>query len=523
MATARSDARPVTPAGRLGGGGWHRRLMWCLSLSAGFSAWLACPSWAAKWDIVPTLTVVETYTDNLNLSPDDTKQGDWVTQIIPGITVAATGPRARFNLTYAPQITYYARQEQYDQVFHQLNAYANAELVKQLLFIDAGANVTQYNVSLQGPISSSNINNTGNRATAGTAFVSPYILHDFGTTFRTGARYTYTEARSDSTSLTDSVGNRVDLRVASGTAYKLLTWFLDYSKEIIDYESRQTIGSEIISANTKVLVTPTLGLLASAGHENYTNNIARAPEGPMWSAGFDWAPSPRTRLIATAGERFYGDVYFLDFKHRTGRTTWSARYNQSITTTRSNLLIPATGSTSGFLDTLFLLQIPDPEARKKAVEDFIARTGLPSSLDSPINVFVDQLFLEKGWSASVGVLGVNNTLFANVYGLTTAGLDGNLVVPDAPNASIQTGTSLLWNWRLTARNAWNMGAGYSRYEIPFNGQINDLTNVTMGFTRQFQRRVSGSLGYRWQHNEVKTPGGGGYEENAIIAILRMRF
>ena len=525
MATARSDARPVvTPAVKPGGRGTRRRgLVWCLSLSAGFSVWLACPSWAAKWDIVPTLAVVETYTDNLNLSQDETKQSDWVTQIIPGISIAATGPQLRFNIAYAPQFTYYVRDKENNQAYHQLSAFGNAELAKQLLFVDVGANVAQYNVSLQGPISTSNVNNTGNRATVGTYFVSPYLIRDFGSAVRVDARYTYSISDSNDASLSDSDANRVNLRVASGPAYKLLTWYLDYMREIIDYQTQQTIGSEVVTANARVLITPTLGLLGSVGQENYTNNIGRAPEGLMWSAGFDWAPTPRTRLIATAGERFYGDVYFLDFRHRTGRTTWSARYSQNITTTRANLAFPATGSTSAILDTMFLSQIPDPVARKKAVEEFIARTGIPPSLDSPINVFVDQLFLEKYWNASVGVLGVNNTLFANVFGLTTAGLDGNLVVPNAPNASIQTGTTFLWNWRLTARNAWNLRIGFSRYEIPFTGQINDYTNVDMNITRHFQRRVSGSLGYRWQHNDSKSPGAGGYTENAVIGAIQMRF
>jgi uncharacterized protein (PEP-CTERM system associated) len=124
--------------------------------------------------------------------------------------------------------------------------------------------------------------------------------------------------------------------------------------------------------------------------------------------------------------------------------------------------------------------------------------------------------------ASAGILGVRNVLIANVFRLTSEGLAGDLVLPTAPNTSIQTGTSLLWNWRMTARNAWNLYAAYSRRESPFTGQIDKLTNVGMGLTRQFQPRLSGSLNYRRQQNDANFVGSD-YTENAVSASLQIRF
>ena len=152
----------------------------------------------------------------------------------------------------------------------------------------------------------------------------------------------------------------------------------------------------------------------------------------------------------------------------------------------------------------------------------MARTGLPPSLSDPINVFTSQLFLEKRWSASAGILGVSNVLIANVFKQTRDGVAGDLVLPTAPNATIQTGTSLLWNWRMTARNAWNLGAAYSRNETPNTGEIAYFTYFGMGLARQFQPRLSGSLNYRLQQNDSNF-NGSDYTENAVIATLRMRF
>lgn len=492
-----------------------------LSMPAALSALLVCPAKAAQWVIVPTLSVVETYTDNLSLTP--VKQSDWVTQVIPGISIAATGARLKFNATYAPEAIYYARATQNNDVFQRGNALGTAELAKKLLFVDAGTRVDQYNVSLQGPLTTTNVNTTGNRSTVTTYFVGPYLQRDFGSDFRAEARITYSVVRSDDTaSLDNSVSNRINLRLASGPAYKLLTWDLAYSKESIDYETRGDTDIEVSNLNVRRLITPTVGVLARGGYEYYKSGIIPATEGPSWSAGLEWVPSPRTRLAATAGQRFYGNTYALDFRHRTRLTTWSAGYSENITTSRSEFFIPATTSTAGYVDTLFSQRFPDPVARQKAVEDFIARTGLPPSLSEPINVFTTQLFLEKRWSASTGMLGVSNVLIVNVFKQNREGVAGDLVLPTAPNASIQTGTSLLWNWRMTAQNALNLGAAYTRNETPITGEIAYFTYVGLGLTRQFQPRLSGSLSYRLQQNDSNF-NGSDYRENAVIATLRMRF
>jgi len=522
MAKARGGARRSLQA-YPGSGDFSRNLNWFLSLSAALLALVACPTWAARWDIVPTLSVTETYTDNLSLTTDALKQSDWVTQVIPGISITATGARLKFDVRYAPEVTYYARGKQDNTVFHRGNAFGNAELAKGLLFADAGARVDQYNVNLQGPITTSNINTTGNVATVGTYFVSPFLRREFGSAVQAEARFTYSVVNSDEQSdLLNSVGDRIDLRLANGPAYKLLTWDLAYRKETIDYETTGDTDIEVSNLKARWLITPTVGLLAQGGYEYYKRGLIPPTEGPSWSAGIDWEPSPRTRLATTAGQRFFGPAYTFDFNHRTRLTTWSAGYSENVTTARADFLIPATTSTAGYLDTLFSARFPDPVARQKAVEEFIARTGIPPSLNDPINIFTSQLFLVKRWNASASILGVRNVLIANVFGLTSEGLAGDLVLPAAPNTSIQTGASLLWNWRMTARNAWNLAPAYRRNESRNTGEIANLTYVTMGLTRQFQRRISGSLNYRFQQNDSNFSASD-YTENVVFATLRLGF
>ena len=477
--------------------------------------------------MTPSLTLTETYTDNVFLSPDGLKQSDWITQVIPGISVRGSGPRLRLDAFYAPEIAYHAQTEREDKVFHRGNAVGTLELADELLFLEAGARVDQYDVSLQGPLTTSNVNITGNRATAATTYVSPYLLRDIGSAARAEARFTYSTWQSDEDepTLPDNTARRVLLRLTNGPAYRLLTWDVAYSGEEIEYDTQQQTTSEEFTASARRLITSTVGLLVQAGYERYDTGLPEALEDPRYSAGFDWTPTPRTRLAATAGQRLGDETYSFEFRHRTRLTSWNVTYAEDVTTSREQFFVPATQSTAGALDQMFLSQYPDPVARQKAVQEFVARMGLPPSLGAPVNFFSDQLFLQKRWLASAGLHGVRNTLVATAFWEKRELVGGTTpTVGDfAASESIRTsGGSLAWGLRLTARSTWNLQAGYTRSEFLDSGQVDDFVYLQAGLTRQFQPRVSGSLSYRLQ-DQKSTQGGAEYRENAGIASLLMRF
>lgn len=492
---------------------------------------MCCPAWAAKWDIVPTFTIAETYTDNLSLTSDAAKQADWVTQLVPGISVAAIGSRLRLSGTYAPQLIYYARGQRDNDVFQRLNASANAELAERLLFVDAGGTVDQYNVSLQAPVTTSNVNTTGNRSTVNTYFVSPYLVRDFGSAIRAEARYRYSVWRSDNTALlSNSAANRIDLGLASGPGYKLLTWQLAYYRENIGYDKilQADTDTEVATARARYLISPNVGLVTRAGYEDYrSQGVGTAARGSAWGAGFEWTPTRRTFLSALAGERFYGHTYSLDFRHRTRLTAWNVNYNESITTARSLFFLPATTSTSDYLDTLLSSRFPDPVARKAAVEEFIARTDLPPNLSAPINFYTTQLFLLKRWQASLGLLGIRNVLIGGIFKDTRQALPNSLALTSVGDFAVsdtvkQTGGSIVWNHQISARSALNLSGAYSRNEFPNTGRVDKLATGLVSVNHQLTPRMAGSLTYRRRDNDSNIATAD-YKENSVVAGLQIRF
>jgi len=478
--------------------------------------------------VTPSLRLAETYTDNVFLSPDGSKQSDWITQVIPGISVTTNGPRLRLDASYTPEIVYHAQTEREDKLFHRGNALGILELADDLFFLEAGARIDQYDVSLQGPSTTSNVNITGNRATAATTYVSPYLLRNIGTAARAEARFTHSTWASDEEQpeLPDNTANRVLLRLTNGPAYRLLTWDVAYSGERIKYETQQQTTSEEFTASGERRIIGAVSLLALAGYERYDTRIETFAE-PRWSVGFGWTPTPRTRLAATAGRRLDDETYSFQFSHRTRLSTWNVTYAEDVTTSREQFFVPSIQSTAGALDQMFLSQYPDPVARQKAVQDFIARMGmgLPPSLCATSNFFSDVLFLQKRWLGSVALQGARNTLVATACWESRELVAGTAspVGDFAASESIRTsGGSLGWSLRLTARNTWNLQAGYTRSQFLDSGQVDDFVYLQAGLTRQFQPRVSGSLSYRLQ-DQKSTQAGADYRENAGIASLLMTF
>src|SRR4051812_7456917 len=61
----------------------------------------------SSWRIVPSISVAETYTDNVALTPSSTKESDLITQVSPGIHLISQG-RLRLDASYTPTALLYA-------------------------------------------------------------------------------------------------------------------------------------------------------------------------------------------------------------------------------------------------------------------------------------------------------------------------------------------------------------------------------------------------------------------------------
>lgn len=501
---------------------------------------LSFHSSAADWTITPTLDLKETYTDNVRLTRDNEKS-DFITQINPGISLSGMGPHLKVDTRYVMQNIFYVEESSHNATNHRLLANANAELLNDLFFVDAKASISQQNISSFGPQTTDNTNITNNSTNVKTYSISPYLLNHFQNFASSELRYTHDSVSTDGTGsavssgLSNSQSDKILMSLRSGTDFRMLGWGLNYNKQRIDFDSGQTVDLETYGGDLRYLITPHFGLTATGGEEknNYLSLNGKSSGGPYWTAGFEWNPSQRTSIAANAGQRFFGPTYLLKADHRSRRTFWSVSYNEGITTTRDQFLLPATINTADFLakSPSFVAAFPTEAERLAAAEIFISANGLPSSLADPVNLLTNRFFLQKSLRASVSITGARSTVVLSLFDIkreaqTSQAADSALL--GSSNLSLfdstkQVGVSALLNRRISPLTNANISAAYTRTSSPATGREDNFKTLRIGLTRQLQPKANGTIELR--HNELDSNQGSslGYKENSILASVNIRF
>lgn len=492
---------------------------------------LSSHAYAAEWKFQPNLTLGATYTDNVRLTAAGTETSDFITQVSPGFVVTGAGRGLKLNASYTMQNLLYEKATSKVLTNHLLAANANAELVRDLFFLDAKAGISQQNISPFAAQSSSNLNLSDNRTEVRTTSISPYLQHRFGSAATAELRYAHDSVDTSTGGLQDTDQDRLLVNVNSGPAYRSVGWGLRYSHQTIHYKNANSVDLDEVSGALHYLISPRLSLDLTIGHEkNGYAAIGKDPEGFFWLAGATWTPSERTSLKAGAGKRFYGNTYSLAANHRSRQTIWSVGYSEDITTTQSQFVVPATIDTADLLNQLLKPRIPNDQARQQAVDDFLRNTNLPASSTQAINTVTNRFFLQKNLQASVVIDGVKNTLVFNVFRQDReAQSSGTVDSPFLAGTSValqdhtrQKGANVLWNWRISPRSSANLTLGTTQAESLSTGLKTDTQTVRAGFARQLQPHLKALLEYRHLHQESNQTAAD-IRENAFMASLLMTF
>jgi uncharacterized protein (PEP-CTERM system associated) len=481
---------------------------------------------AAEWKISPGITLRETYTDNVDLVPQETAQSDFVTEIAPEIFVTGIGQHIDFKAYYLMQNLYYAKTNNRRTV-NTLNADGKVEVVDDLFFVDGKAGASQQSISAFGPQSIDNINITGNRTEVRNYSISPYLRHRLDSTAVSELRFTRASLQTDTSDIANAKANQIRLRLLSGPAFRDLAWAMQYIDQRITFSNDSEFNLKKISGGARYLISPTFGLTATVGHERYSYiSLGEKPDGYFWSGGFAWAPSERTIVQASGGKRFYGGTFSAEANHRTRNTVWNVSYNEDLTTTQSQYLFPAGVETSSFLDQLLTSSIPDPAVRQQAVDNFVRNADLPSTLSTEVNAFSDRVFLQKRARASVALTGARNTVVFNVFNIRRDPQSAPLFVGPSlagiDDATRQTGAYVLWSSRVTARTNANISTEYTRTTSLSTSRRDDNKTVRLAVITQFQPKLSGRLEFRRVHHD-SNQAGGSFRENAIAASVFASF
>jgi len=505
---ARVDA-PKTPA-RNGRAHWTRlaAALGCLGVAAS--------AHAERWTLSAGASASEAY----NHYSGAGSTGDGTTTSVSGnLSFNGEGARVKLRGTLSANEVYYAGQGQGSASFAPGAAvFGQVEAIEKFFFVDATANISQTYATPFGPQPAGLTIPTANRYTTESYSVSPYIQGVLGSAVAYHVRddniWTSSQNYGDSSFKPPATyANNLTAQLNSITGGPN-GWTAEYSRA--SYNSGASSGA---GAGTYILqlarfidsyrIDPQLDVSARAGYEYdqfpAESAIGNTTQGGFYGAGGHWRPTERTDINGWWEHHYYGSSYSATISHRLPNVALSASVSRGLSSyPQLALLIPAGVPVAQYLDAAFTTRIPDPVARAQAVLQFLAQSGLPPTLISPLNLYATTVSLQNNATATAVWVGKFNSLAFTIYRSEGESVVNQTSLPE-PFAlganSVQVGAGLGYSHRITGFTSFTASASYATAK-PTDSQ-SDLAartrnyNASMGLTTSFSTKTSGSVGFSY--------------------------
>jgi uncharacterized protein (PEP-CTERM system associated) len=492
---------------------------------------------AGDWKFSSGISLSERYSDNAQLDASGQEREEWITEVTPRFTAKRNGARLKVNADYSLQGLLYAEDSSNSKMRHSLNGRANAELLEEWFFLDATARVSHELKSLVAGAGLGDPVGIGNTTSVGAYSLSPYLKHRFGSYANVEARIARDGVFIGDSSVPDAATTRYTLNAASGNYFHPLSWSASYARTDQNNDSATDSSSERAALNARYQLSRKYGLLAQAGSEKNDFSGAGAVKdysyyglgafytpsrrfsadlyyngsdnGSFLSGSVTAKPTVRTTVNASAGKRAYGRSYSLGLAHRTRHSNWSMRYQDDLTTSQQQYLQYA-GSDFYYecptgIEPYFPTVLPsDPAACVLKRRDYYAQTQL------------GQTYVSKALTGTVSHSLRKNTWTLSLYRNKREfqGLAGG--------EDITRGLLAEWSLRVAPRTTYSLSGGMSQVEASAGGREDDLWNIALVASHQFQQKLTGSLEVRHQERE-SNQANGDYKENSLAARLNMSF
>ena len=388
----------------------------------------------SPWTVQTDLTLREIYTDNAFLGVGEPRH-DFVTEVTPGIRIDGRSPRLTANFSYRPSALFYARNDQANDVVNNLAAFARLEAVERFFFVEAFGDIRQSFFSPFAPRPGEIAINTANRTETRTIGLSPYIRGRLGTGFEYELRNRHTWTESENDAFGDFYTRDWFGRLASPV--HLFGWALEYYDTLTqvedDFARRPDQESWLYRARLFYQPDPAWRFSVSAGEEENNYVLQQTLRETIYGAGVTWNPGPRTSAEFQYEHRFFGPSRLARVSHRTRLTAWNLLYSRGTSTYQDEVLRLPPGNTTALLDAIFAARIPDPVARRAAVEEFVRSTGTPATLSSSLAFYTQRVYLREGIEASFSILGVRNSITFTAFYSENSNISADALafLPDA--------------------------------------------------------------------------------------------
>lgn len=471
--------------------------------------------------IQPTLSSRLTYTDNVDATA--TGSSDWVTEISPGVSMRRESGRFNGFVNAQLRSLTYARDSDRNTTFLALGGRGEFEAIQEFLFIDADARVSRDNGSaLRGRGTGDILDSDRDNETRTFSFGPRLEFRPFGTSEGLVAyRHSWFNGSGD---IENRTAGDLEARLVDRQAVGRLGWELGYVREDTRYSNSAFADVTREEYETLLRYSPVPRVRLSAGLGRESNDFGLGTEDfTTKSAGVEWSPSPRTNVVATIEDRFFGTGYGFDFTHRRARSSWNLAASRDVSSSTSR----RPGAEDELLYRQFydaLGSIADPaerarEARRLADE----RSGDGSFFFTTNSHYVDESI--RGGFSLIGRRNVFRVELqrsersrlgaAPASGLRDDFASYDTVTDQSVSASLARRLSPQTSGNVSFRYSESEGSGVDQSET-------DRTRVSVGITTVLGPSASGGITYRYQRADG-TGDGADFTENAVTANLGIRF
>lgn len=473
---------------------------------------------AGDWQITPRVELVETYTDNVALSPQGQEKSDFVTEINPGVEVRGKGRQLQANLDYRAQTLHYADDSARNKTHQQLRADAGVEIVEQNFFILGQAAHKQELLTAQGATSLSNIADTQNLSDATTVSVSPLYRYTFGSRAALELRYDLENIRHDAESLSDSDTRVIDMELQSGSQFTRWPWRVFLQQRTTDYDLGGTTELKHAVGELRYGISRQFSLSSRLGYEDNNFGVVSsgpAPKGAFWNAGAAWNPTERTSLEAAVGQRYFGKNTSGSFRHQGQHVTLHTDYQEDVFTSQQlqftgliNGRVTCVGTTSSnLLENDFFPEFNGVFGHDAAKEFTLLGLDLfPVRSVEPLK--------RKCLRATAEINTSKNKITIGVFDERRS-FQINAMTENAHGADIS------WDWRVGARTHSVLSEGWQRSQFQNGAREDNFRYTGLALVRQFDPKANGLVNYR--HTRRDSNVASDYAENILGMQLVLRF
>ena len=485
----------------------------------------ASPALAENWKFGASAGATETYTSNVNYSIKNLAEGDWVTSITGAMQVSGEGARLKLYGSIGGTASFYAGQSQNNSFAPSVNLSGTLEAIEKFAYVDAQASVSQTFLSPFGAQPADLVNATQNRYTQQTYAVSPYIKGVFGSSkisyqLRNDNYWTVaTSFGNSSANVPNTYSNALNGSMSSPV--NPWGWSLEYSRFYYDngVASGGNVGNlgevgqgSYTTQQIRLLlpyqIDPQLQIGGRIGYEGNRFPVQDST-GTIYGFSLQWNPTPRTNVGGFVEHRFFGTSYSVQATHRLPNAALSANAARGINSyPQLALAIPAGAAVPQFVNAAFATRIPDPAERAQAVDQFLARSGLPPTLASPVNFYATSLTLQDTANVSLVLIGTRNSLGFSVFYVKSDAISatGNVLPPALQfgQNNTQTGVGVNYSYRLGSQTNLGASASYSKTTVntstgPLADTRTNNANASVNLSTQFGPKTTGSTGvsYSW--------------------------